>query len=412
MAEIDITAKINKDSVYKLICFVNLALTIMPAIDYYSPWYISLLPVFLLVFPTIFRDAKGTRNFLIMLFTISAFSLLEWYFVKRSMGTISYFVHNISAFTPCFIAVVLKNRFKDKQFFVKYLQIVALLLAITSITTMIGLNKYPRASRELAAVNIFAPNIDIYYKANIGGFQFIYALVLFLPVIVWLIENSNKYLKALNIVELILFVSCIYESQYTTALIMTVVSLLVIFATKNKHRMKLVIILLVLLIAFNGLSLLGEVFEFFSESVEYDYVSDKLLQVSQLLKGEEINTETSNDRLELYQLSINSFTKNPIFGANIFNFGANTIGGHSTILDICAGGGMFALLAFIVIFTKVFRTIIGRRKIVSTVISIWVLLIVISCLNPTTFTLPIMISFTCAMCVQQASDNDEVNDSK
>lgn len=392
----------------KLMCLLSLAMTILPAVDYYCPWYVALIPVMVIVFPMLLKRGDALTGLLFSVGLIIGFVLLEYYFAKRSWSFASYFFNGITTFTPCFIALAIRDKTDDKKFFSQILQVVALFMAITSITTIQGLKIYPKAARELAAVDLFADQVAIYQKANIGNYQFIYSLVLFIPVILWLIKHSGGILRIINIAELIVYILCIFESQYTIALIMVAISLPLFFATTSKKRMIAVGVILIIFFLFNGLSILGDAFAFFSEQIKHEYVADRFLQVSQLLKGQTVDTETSTQRLMHYESVLSTFSQHPLFGANLFMFDESVISGHSTILDICAGGGLVAISMVIWIVRQLYVLILGRGRKPFVIYTIWILAVGIAILNPLTFILPIMLLFTCTVCIQKISTTQSI----
>ena len=398
--------KTENMSMCKLMCLCSLAMTILPVVDYYCPWYIALVPMAVIVFPMLLKKGNELIGLLCAIALVVGFVLLEFYFVYRSRGFISYFFNTITTFTPCFVALAISDKTNDKKFYFQFLQATAFLMAITSITTINGLKLYPKASRELAAVDLFSDQVDIYYKANIGNYQFIYSLVLFVPVMLWLIKQSKGFIKIVNIVELICFVLCIFESQYTIALIMVTISIPIFFATKSKKRMTIVVSILALFLLLNGFSALGDVFAFFSGKIKHEYVADRLLQVSQLLNGQAVDTETSNQRLMHYQSLLSTISQKTLFGANLFAFNEDAISGHSTILDTCAGGGLVVLSMIVWIVRQLYLLILGRGRKPFAIYTIWILAILIAILNPMVFILPIMVLFTCSMCIQKISKKE------
>lgn len=390
----------------KLMCLLSLAMTILPVVDYYCPWYVALIPVLVIVFPMLLKRGNELTGLIVTVALITGFVLLEFYFVYRSRAFASYFFSTVTTFTPCLIALAVSDKTEDKNFYFQFLQTVAFLMTVTSITTINGLKVYPKAARELAAVDLFSDQVDIYFKANIGNYQFIYSLVLFIPIMLWLIKRSKGVVKIFNIAELICFILCIFESQYTIALIMVAISIPIFFATKSKKRMVVVSVILVLFLLCNGFSILGDVFGYFSEQIKHEYVADRFLQVSQLLKGQTVETETSNVRLMHYESVLSTFFKKPFFGANLFVFDKDVISGHSTVLDMCAGGGLIGIGMIIWIVRQLYLLILGRGRKPFVIYTTWILATIIAFLNPLVFILPIMVLFMCSMCIQKISEGE------
>ena len=103
---------------------------------------------------------------------------------------------------------------------------------ITSITTIIGLNIYPHAARDLAGANV----LDVYYRKNIGGYGFIYTLVLFIPILLYAYKNMTfSFLKICFSIIIFLFYICIFKSQYTIAAILSLCMLIFLRKKTSKY---------------------------------------------------------------------------------------------------------------------------------------------------------------------------------
>ena len=143
-----------------------------------------------------------------------------------------------------------------------------------------------------------------------------------------------------------------------------------------------------------------------STQVESSYVADRLLQLSMVLNGTDVNdigTESTNDRLVLYKTALDSFLSSPIWGNNIFTFNKELLAGHSVVLDTLAGAGLIGIVFVIVIFKKLFKSTVTRvnNKVSSFVVIPWVMFIAISAGNPSAFLLLYMVIFTFSSLVQR-----------
>lgn len=105
---------------------------------------------------------------------------------------------------------------------------VLLMLVITGITTFTGLTVYPELARDLAAFsndNI----IGISTRYNIGGYDIVYCVVLAIPLYCLVIEKkvTTGIKKFLEIFIFIISLIFIVKTQYTTAMLLEIVSFLV-----------------------------------------------------------------------------------------------------------------------------------------------------------------------------------------
>lgn len=240
-------------------------------------------------------------------------------------------------------------------FFLKYnnLQVKRALLfyilameLITLITTLVGLQIYPNASRDLASTVA----LPIYKQMNIGGFEFIYGLTILIPIIAYNAKNSKR--KMIYILILILSIYCILISQYSIALLVTIFIGIVSFIERIKNKnVKLVILIILFVVLIFMIILSNSIFIRFGDilsRINMQTIAQKFYDLS----DSSISTYsgTVESRLYHYTASIEGFFHSPIFG-RLFN-ASTGIGGHSEILDILASGGIILFGIVVLILYK------------------------------------------------------------
>lgn len=381
-------------------CFLSLAISVVPIVDYYSPWMITMIPVALVLLITLQKNSNvlPTITFLILFAILGS---LHYLFLYRSNTFAGYLINFIIAFLPCLVAYQVRSTYDRPRFFKNYLQTFVIFTGITSITTIIGLNRYPMASRELASGSAIF-DTDHYRAENIGGYEYIYALVILIPLLVYLIHSTEKLWRFINVAILIVNILCVYESQYTTALILTAVVFLLLLALKNRVAFGISVAVLLAFWLFGGLELLSRMFLFFSEKIGQEYVADRLLQLSQLFGGGKVSTETSTERLEHYQNQLSLFFKNPLTGHNLFGYNSENISGHSFVLDWLGGTGVlgFGIVTLILRTLYVHTVRFSRNKACKTVKLTWLMIAVLAVLNPVVFPLITTLVFTACSFLQ------------
>jgi hypothetical protein len=234
---------------------------------------------------------------------------------------------------------------------------------------------------------------------NIGGFEFIYALTLSIPVIFWMINQTKGVLKLINVGILLSFLYCIYESAYTTALLIAIVILVLLIYNTYSHLRNVIIIGCIILFVIAGSGALSSVFMWLSSTVESEYVSDRLLQIGLVLQGERIenlDTETSNERLLLMKNAWEGFFSSPLWGNNLITWNKNILSGHSLGLDILSSAGILGLVFFVSIFYKVYKKIFSSRfkDLIFQTRIVWIGFIILSIINPSTFPIIYLVVFT------------------
>lgn len=406
--------KVNKPkgiylNVYQFACYISMFIVALPVVDYFCSWYITLLP-FLLITYRLFRYKRTFVSVCYSMVLAIAFVLLQYWGVYRNEEFFMWMVDGIIVWLPCIIALYIKENNNDK--FVKnYLQVYIIMTTITSVTTIIGLIMYPTASRELASGTAVYDTTK-YTIRNIGGYQHVYALVVLLPILMWLIQRTEKAWRIVNVIALVINLYCVYRSQYTIAIIIAAIIVVLTIMKRFKKTMVVMMILLGTIFLFNTNSVmerLSSAFEYVSERIGMEYVGDRLLQVSQLLDGAMIHTGTSNERIDHYKNCLEKFSESPVIGNNMGKFSEENISGHSMILDIMAGMGILGLVLVGIIFILNYKIVIrvNEKTINSTTLLTWLAFVAVSILNPSSFMTIYMILFVLTVCVQRLEKKNE-----
>lgn len=262
---------------------------------------------------------------------------------------------------------------------------------ITCYTTYLGNLIYPGASRAMAAGPTFCTFYYSYLSLNIGGITFIYNMVFFIVLSICTIKNkkwipNSNFMFLLAIIFLVGIVMTLIAAQYTTALLLGSVSLLLFFEKRmfNIRRVLLWgIIFLFSLFVFKPI--IADGLMIIAENVESYDVSHRLTDLAYSLEGRHTQQNSDLDaRGETYAKSINSFLSNP-WGA----WSLKAIGEHSFVFDALAKYGLLGLcllvISFYVIYKNYIKSLRGRFIYGYAVVSFF-LMIVMALVNPFAFT--------------------------
>ncbi|MBO7520307.1 MAG: hypothetical protein J6T73_05960 [Clostridia bacterium] len=232
-----------------------------------------------------------------------------------------------------------------------FAKVIVFALVITVITTIIGLLRFPEASRILATIATSDdPRMLEYSWNNIGGYEFVYNCVLLYPVLM-LAYKHRKISRAAFLILFILMFSLVILAEYTIALLLTIISSTLYFASKKtttNQLMMIGIILIFLFLLFQ--SVIQNFFLWLSDTLGSEVFAERLTALAGGVEGIE-NSESN--RVELYRMSIRAFLASPVFG----NMSGKHIvpGGHSFILDTLADYGIIGGLAITVMYRNVYR---------------------------------------------------------
>jgi len=294
--------------------------------------------------------------FLIMLF------LLLLYITSPSlqfMGTRQIFIWLYDQsifFLPLFIASFL--------FFTRRYQLLALVtqlalgvLVITAVTTYIGLNIFPEASRILATGDTgedFA-----YYKYNIGGYGFVYSLVIVTPAYIYLIRQHlvNRWVGLICLAFLSL---TIIKTQYAFAFLLLAFNLILFILPFRLVRPRTLItcavVMIIILLCFTPW--LPQSLNALASFVKFPILSNKISGMADYLQyGNTDSAEGVTVRQIKYEESILTFIDSPIIG-NLGREYRRLPGGHSTFIDTLAITGLLGGILFFKILQYYYRRIL------------------------------------------------------
>lgn len=392
----------NKLTLPYLACIATILFTALPRLDYFIDWRISIVPVIIIIL-WIVPSKETMRRLWICGVLVLIFSLFQYEMIYKGRDFVTVFRNEVYAFLPIVIALFLRDK-ADTSFLKVFLVFLTIVMCVTAITTIIGLNYFPRASRELAGSHETEEAI-IYLKMNIGGFEFIYSTILLLPLLFWLVHNVEKAWRWLLSVAIIILIVVIYKSAYTTAFLLMIATLFLVIIERNPKAKPFIIPIFIVFIVLAGTGWISVGIESLSTIVESDYVSDRLSQLAQLIGGTDVShiqSESNTERIELLSKAWQAFLSSPLWGHNMMEF-TDVVSGHSVVLDTLASSGIIGLTLIVFIYSKLFRLVVIKNgeKINFYVLISWGLYFILSTANPSTFYLMGTMLFCGCVCAQR-----------
>ena len=308
---------------------------------------LALIFGFFITGAVLFNRKTGAKT-LLLLFVVTVFIILMYLGKWRYSGTdfMSYIINAYMfwlplLYTPSVIALESETKRKIYLF-------TLFLFMITVLTTIIGSIVYTDSSRIMASgvTGESGEQVLQYSKLNIGGYGFVYGLVVFMPFLFYGARRLNH--KVFYIISIVLSILTVIFTQYSIAL-MTVAALIVaviVFTRKNTALSVAVAVITVLgffLMKDFIIDVLKVVMQMFYDN-DFRFLSDRLGVLIELLNSSAL-TGHAIVRRNLYQMSLDAFLANPLIGGI---FTSHSLGGHSEILDILGaigivGFGIFGL---------------------------------------------------------------------
>ena len=316
-------------------------------ISRYLTTYFYLLVLVLCFILIFFSRGKDSLNEYLVLVVPFVIWKVFVFFLERQ-DIISWAYGSVLDIAPVVIGMFSIKRLEYGK--IKFLSFVIILAVLaTLITTYIGLQQYPTASRYLATVGDASDEWNVRFNMmNIGGYEFIYSTVLMYPIVIYAYKRRKIHL-VFAIIFAVFELLVIINSGYTIALLFWMISTMFFFFGRNFRLMGLffvVVIALVFILFFSDI--ISDGLKFLADNIDNRYISQRL----SALAGGRGGLESSDDnRLELYLLSLNTFIRSPIIGSLGTGFG-----GHSFILDFLARygliGGVLLYSMYYVIFKR------------------------------------------------------------
>lgn len=265
---------------------------------------------------------------------------LMWYFSTQSS---SYLRRVVTVILISYSSVFMYSFYsRHTELVSKHVWFVYACLLFGLFTTIPGLIKYPMASRILATDGeLYALEYSQYKKMGIGGYEYIYTLVLF---IIFAPSTMAACSGGKKIIMLAVFSGmflCVFLSGYTTAILLSISMTLVSTVVSNKNAkisVSFFAITIVLILVLVFMEPLLQLIARIADNYNVYYVSTR---IKELLNAEETHDILSLERGRLYRNAIINFLNSPFFGVLISHPMLKS--GHSQILGYLETFGIFGL---------------------------------------------------------------------
>jgi len=269
-------------------------------------------------------------------------------FLSDGMYTIT---RNIQFYLMLFFLIVFESYRRKSLLMLKPVIVINIVLfAVWALTTYQGLLINGHASRYIIRSGEEAIELT---KQGVGGFTFIYSLLIYIISLQALIRYRIKHRMFFTpttiflIFALLLSMIVVLKAQYSTAVILMVISsLLFIFYSDNIYKNTILFLSLILVYIAMEYYLIDilTMLQPYAEGTNYSHkISDT---IATLQSGE--TTGTAKDRIDRYVRSFNLFLDHPFTGT----WSMMPVGKHSLLLDTFAQYGILAGIALIYILFK------------------------------------------------------------
>ena len=247
--------------------------------------------------------------------------------------------------------------------------LILLVLPIWMFTTLRGLETIGAdVSRAISRTSDEAKQLT---EEGIGGFGFVYTVLLFVPFLahltLWargrLVGLTGKWQTRLGYgliaANCLLALALLLRAGYSIALLLTAFALAFVFLIRSRRLLPFAMSLCLsgLLVLVGGLAL-GPIFDILQGVASGTEYSTKVRDVQASLEGGQ-STGTLAMRVDRYQRSARLFMENPVLGTLTFN----DVGKHSAILDRFAQYGFAFGLLFLLLITYIPLAMLRDRRV-------------------------------------------------
>ena len=296
-------------------------------------------------------------SFLPRVLLAAALPLALFYFLERGGGNLpGYYAQQGMFWFPLLWCAYARER-DDARLYRWIGPVLMALWAVTTLTTLgwliQGMLRGGKVYAYSRSLGFGEPGREAYLRElmlrNIGGYDFIYASVLSLPVTAWLITRARGWkragITAFYAVQLLM----IGLSQYTYALLfataVTGVELLGALLRAARKKLSVTASFAWTVPLFAALWLLriplitwaGQV----AAGIGFENVTVSLNQLLLMLSG---GTVEDGSRLTAYQTALHGFAASPLIGS--MGSGTKFLGMHSDLLDMLSGMGLVGTAGF------------------------------------------------------------------
>lgn len=360
-----------------LYVMVIIALLLVPSLKYdfkYAQVVMLSLPLIAIAF----IEGKTFRKALLINVILLFVTFMSYYVinVRGNLGQAQGLLVTMYLFTLPYLICQYLIDIKDTVL-MKWICIATCgILAYIMIVTFREYAYDPTISRKLAS-SVIDPYIISQIKKNIGGFGFCYCLGMFAPYLTSVIGRVKGKQKFVAMASLLFILVFSVFSQYTTLILLSVISIFYVILTQGKMSVKKVITLvlfIVITLSFRKILL------FLANNVGLSTLSNHFYSLYYILGGEE-----DFGRWSLYKANFILFLQNPIFGADLtVHYNEYLVDhAHSTAFSRMSGGGIIGFGGFVGFIASAWYYL-TKKSSMRYLIPVFVVYILLSILNPVT----------------------------
>lgn len=388
--------KIRISSIIGVLALLYILHKILPIFGYYTPSIVyagifSLLFLLLIISAGRIFDQRNTL-YLFLIFSVSLLGLVRPALSGSLYNAAIYVYSELQIFLYGLIGLWC-CKYPNDTTVEKFFGVIVAGYILTAVTTLGGCTMFPQAARYLASVSSADVLYQKYVSYNIGGFSFVYEIVLLLPLLIYAIKE-HVINRIAGILLLVLACATVIGAEYTTALLFLAVTLILFFIKKLTAKKIWCFVIVCLAVLVIGGTLLANLFEWLANTVENEEFASRFEFLANLLSGQSLSgTSTSgSERLELYQISWDAFWDSNMIGG----WNRLPLGGHSFVLETLGNYGVLGGICLFLMHYGIYRICLHpykKERFYPYFLWIYIMALVMAIINPKTY----MFIFICML---------------
>ncbi len=321
-------------------------------------FYIIIFVIVIYVCYLLSQEQKYIRLSIIMLslmiITALAYTILtdtKTIAASGMMLEIKQFISKFFQFLTMYFPVVLFVRMSDvmsERQKRSMITIIGILIVYVMFQTLQELAINPNAIRQ------WETDAEI-EDDNIGGYYFVYSIPILVATILICIEKMDSFKKTIGVLMVVLLFYFLLRAQYTLALLISVIVVLVqLFRMIKNGVFKLIFLFAGVLLLF----FLPNLLLWFANNTDSFQMSVRFRELHAFFESGDSGGYNLNSRLTLYSKTIISFFHSPLWGNRNLDFD-----GHATYLTVLSDTGLIGAIPFYCLLSNAFNSVretIGR----------------------------------------------------
>lgn len=254
-------------------------------------------------------------------------------------GHAIFFIRLLVSVIPCMFFVDFCELKETKLFKALF----AMIILSNTFFTIRAVRTYPDAIRARETMEYWGEEEILFGTPD---YAMVYGMAIIFPILLQKCKNAppRSATKWFYIICTAMVAYMIVASQFATALILTLLGmvLFILINLKPYKRMYIIVVIAFAVFFVRAIGLDVMVLDALSETVSGTW-AEKLQDLSQTLSGG-VAIGSISGRTDLYTKSMQAFAESPIFGKMLK--ATTSIGGHSTAIDILGLAGLIGFIPF------------------------------------------------------------------